>query len=84
MEKRGLPHKFFEKGEDMKKAYGSMSPEEDHIGLLEETAGSINSGLACEEMMRMAEASGDWKLRTNARVLDVWQVPACFLSREGS
>mmetsp|Transcript_14851 Transcript_14851/g.25137 ORF Transcript_14851/g.25137 Transcript_14851/m.25137 type:complete len:1221 (+) Transcript_14851:276-3938(+) len=73
MEKRGLPHKFFEKGEDMKKAYSSMSPKEDHIGLLEETAGSINSSLACEEMMRMAEASGDWKLRTNARVLDVWQ-----------
>jgi len=73
MEKRGLPHQFFESGEELKGRYDAMSPEKDHIGLLEETAGSINSSLACEEMMRMAEVSGDWDLRTNARVLDVWQ-----------
>jgi len=75
MEKRKLPHKFFDDSTALKDTFDRFAPGEEHIGLFEETAGSVNSGLACKEMMRMAQETGAWDLRCNSRVLDVWQEP---------
>jgi glycine/D-amino acid oxidase-like deaminating enzyme len=75
MEKRGLPHEYLDSPEALQQRFPGLHPEKDqYIGLFEQTAGSVNSSLACKEMMRMAEA-GDWRLQCNAGVKDVWQVP---------
>jgi glycine/D-amino acid oxidase-like deaminating enzyme len=53
--------------------FPGLEPEKDgYIGLFEQTAGSVNSSLACKEMMRMAE-KGDWRLDCKSGVVDVWQ-----------
>lgn len=73
MQKRKLPHEFFDQAEAMAARFDRMQPEENHIGLFEQTAGSVRSSLACQEMMRMATEQGEWAVRCNSRVIDVWQ-----------
>eukprot|EP00976_Prorocentrum_cordatum_P106029 1194371-Prorocentrum_minimum.AAC.5 len=73
MERRNLPHEFYDDAGALKEKFDGMKPEEKHIGLFEQTAGSVRSSLACQEMMRMATEQGKWDLKCNARVIDVWQ-----------
>jgi FAD dependent oxidoreductase/Glutamate/Leucine/Phenylalanine/Valine dehydrogenase len=73
MRRRGVPHKYYGGAADLADAFKPMQPEAGHVGLMEEGAGSVNSSLACQTMMRVAQQGGAWELHTHARVVDVWR-----------
>jgi len=73
MQRRNLPHEFYDEAAGLADRFDRMRPDEKHIGLFEQTAGSVRSSLACQEMMRVATEQGAWDLKCNSRVVDVWQ-----------
>ena len=68
MQKLGIPHQYFSADEMNSK--WPMRALSGYEGVYEETAGSINSSMACDVMMGLAQSKGH-SLYTNTSVLDV-------------
>eukprot|EP00232_Nephroselmis_pyriformis_P001473 CAMPEP_0182910146 /NCGR_PEP_ID=MMETSP0034_2-20130328/36136_1 /TAXON_ID=156128 /ORGANISM="Nephroselmis pyriformis, Strain CCMP717" /LENGTH=1185 /DNA_ID=CAMNT_0025046447 /DNA_START=31 /DNA_END=3588 /DNA_ORIENTATION=+ len=75
MQEREIPHEYFDGGDNLKERF-PMDAEDGHVGILEASAGSVNSSKACEAMMAEAVATDKWELRANSQVVDMWREEA--------
>ncbi|KAA8497474.1 N-methyl-L-tryptophan oxidase [Porphyridium purpureum] len=74
MQQRGISHDVLPNTAALYATCDGMTyAEQADMGVIEHEAGSVNSSLACEEMMRLAQESGRWQLELNCQVTDVWR-----------
>lgn len=68
----GLPHEFYEAGNDIHKQFPALKTKDTpYSGVYEETAGHVRSSAACAAMARVAEQSGLCQTIANCQVTDI-------------
>ena len=73
MTELGIAHEYFPSGEAIQERWSDIEAKSHEEGVFEPTAGSINSSLTCESMMKVAQEAG-WELRESVRVQDISRV----------
>lgn len=72
MKELGLPHEFFEVGDDIKERFPALKTKgTPYSGVYEETAGHVRSSAACQAMAKVAQESGLSQTITNCEITDI-------------